>query len=68
MASSEYIDTNHKRYEEILLRLPNHKLLDAHIMYQFINGLYPPKLKAYVKEICPIATTLTIVYQRVKLW
>jgi len=66
MASGERIDTYYGQLKEILLRLPHQELLDAHIMRQFINGLYPPSLKAYLKKISSII--LPIAYQQAKLW
>ena len=66
MVNGERVDSYYGRLEEITLRLPNHNYPDAHFMRQFINGLYPPKLKAFVKEVSPV--DLPTAYNRAKLW
>jgi len=66
MASGERIDSNYGQLEELMLRMPNHNYPDAHFLRQFVNGLYPPKLKAFVKEVAP--ADLRAAFNRAKLW
>jgi len=61
MNLGEKIDSYFGPIEDILLRLPNHGLSDAHLTRQFTNGLFPPQLKAYVKEVLP--ANLVAAYQ-----
>jgi len=66
MANGERIDSYYGRLEELMLRLPNHNYPIAHFLRQFVNGLYPPKLKAFVKEVAP--ADLLAAFRRTKLW
>jgi len=53
MNIGETIDSYCGRMEDILLRLPNYRLTNAHLTKQFVSGLFLPQLKAYVREVSP---------------
>ena len=66
MIPGEAVESYYGKVADILRRWPNNQLLENFILSILINGLYPPKLKMFVKENQPAIIALSLA--RAKVW
>ena len=66
MIPGEAVESYYGRVAVILRQWPNNQLPENFILSILINGLYPPKLKMFVKENQPANVALS--FARAKIW
>ena len=66
MIPSEAVESYYGRVANIIRRWPNNQLPEKFILLVLINGLYPPKLKMFVKKNQP--PTVALFFSREKVW
>ena len=66
MILDEVVESYYKHVADIICRWPNNQLPENFILSILINGLYPPKLKIFVKKNQPTTVVLSLPRAKVR--
>ena len=66
MIPGEAVESYYGRVADIIRRWPNNNLPESFVLSILVNGLYPPELRMFVKEVRPVTVAASLL--RAKLW